>query len=149
MIQSKHCDLCKHEKRSLKIGLTCRLTKKRPDFEQTCNNFNLSFTAKQNYKDVIAEFEKVKNKKKGIHSKFYFLIVVGLGIILIGNLFLERLNNVSVYSLYVMYFFYSFGILILAAAYSILNKHRRNLKYFENKKNKFEYILEQYQIEIK
>ena len=59
MIQSKHCDLCKHEKRSLKIGLTCRLTKKRPDFEQTCNNFNLSFTAKQNYKDVIAEFEKV------------------------------------------------------------------------------------------
>ena len=72
MIQSKHCDLCKHEKRSLKIGLTCRLTKKRPDFEQTCNNFNLSFTAKQNYKDVVAEFEKVKNKKKKNSFKVLF-----------------------------------------------------------------------------
>jgi hypothetical protein len=148
MIQSQHCNLCKHENRSLKNGLTCGLTKKRPDFKETCSNFNLSYAAKRNYKYIITEFEIIKKQKKAIHLKFYLLIIIGFGIVLFGNIFLERLNNLSVFALYVVYFFYGFGLLILVTAYSILNKHKREFKNFESKKHKVEFILEQYQIEL-
>jgi hypothetical protein len=125
------------------------LTKNTPVFKETCSCFNLSFAAKRNYKYIVTEFEIIKKQKKAILLKFYLLIIIGFGIILFGNTFLDHFDDVSIFVLKTVSFFYWFGILFLIAAYSILNKHRREFKNFEIKKKKIEVIYEQYQIEIK
>ncbi len=38
---SKHCDLCENEMTSFEKGLTCKLTKKKPEFENTCSEIKL------------------------------------------------------------------------------------------------------------
>ncbi|MDB4192465.1 hypothetical protein OAB17_05300 [Flavobacteriaceae bacterium] len=149
MIQSRHCDLCKHEKRSLKNGLTCGLTDKRPDFKKTCSSFKLANEARQDYETIINEFENIRGKKIATHSKFYMLILIGFIIILFGNLFLKEVPNLNIRYYKLVYFVYSFGIILITVAFSILNKHRRDFKNIEYEKSKIEEILEQYKMKLK
>ena len=146
MIQSRHCDLCKHEKRSLKNGLTCGLTDKRPDFKKTCSSFKLANEARQDYKTIINEYDNIKSEKKATHSKFYTLILIGFILILYGTFFMKETINFHIYSLRFVYVIYGFGIIFILTSFGILNRHKRELKNIIYEKNRIEEILKQYKI---
>ncbi len=148
MIQSKHCDLCKYEKRSLKKGLACGLTNKKPDFKTICDNFKITNATIKNYKKIVGEFENLRIRKKVIYFKFYILIVLGLSLILFGNFYLKEIFESGNYSLKFMYFIYGSGVTFITIAYSVLNKCRGKFNSIEDKKRKIEEILELYEMEL-
>ena len=162
MIQSKHCKLCKHEKRSLENGLTCGLTKKRPDFENACDTIEFSKPFKEELIFLLNEIESYQRKSKLIHFNFYLKIGIGFAILFFGK---SLLNNILAYreyrlSLYEslgiedLYFFresllvYIVGLFILFFAYKKLNSYRKRLKKLNSDKREIELVLNNYNSSI-
>ena len=125
MLQSKHCHLCKHENRSLKNGLTCGLTKKKPDFKTTCDKFSFSVLEKDKYIQTKKVLEHVKSTRNALFFKFYILLIISLGVVFVGKLWVDDTGGYGLYALKVAYFFYGFGALFFVTAFTILSKYKK------------------------
>jgi antitoxin component YwqK of YwqJK toxin-antitoxin module len=88
MTRKEHLDFCKkclNRKFDPKQGLICNKTGKIADFEETCKNFNLDATVKEEEKEPLAEsdeelvneLDEININKLKIHQDFYYAIVGG------------------------------------------------------------------------
>lgn len=139
MNYSKHCGLCKNEVTNLKTGLTCKLTKQKPDFNNSCTQINLDKKFLSRLEKVNLELERIKRQKKTVFTSFYLIISVGVIVLLLGW-FIYKRNHTSVYALYYISGLIAFGVTALSAAYSKLNKYRkevRNAEYYKYELDEF------------
>jgi hypothetical protein len=139
---SRHCDLCENERRSLKNGLTCDLTNKKPEFQKTCSTINLSEKFQEKLEKINIELETLR--KNSVHFKFYTQIIIGFIFIFTSLSFLKNYTGLLVY--YGSYTMISIGITFWGIAFSVLNKYRRKIKNAEFDKNEIDEFLQKYGI---
>jgi hypothetical protein len=149
----KHCDLCEHPKRDLKIGLTCGLTNKKPDFNISCSDIKFSNSFKEYLPELTNQIENVKKRKAFIYLSCFLISVLGL-IIIIGShpLIAKALKREYLYSiikhLEVVALFYFIGGGLISLGLMSLNKHRRTLKKLEDEKRELNMVLINYNYDI-
>ena len=148
MNYSKHCDLCENEQTSLKNGLTCSLTSKKPNFKKTCTKINLNEKFQERIEYINLELENRKKEKISVLSSFCFIIFIGF-ILIIGGFYFFKSNTKSVYAMQIAFGFISVGITFLTIAYNKLNKFRRKIYNAEFDKYELDEFLEKYGIEYK
>ncbi|GAB5400603.1 MAG: hypothetical protein Aureis2KO_21880 [Aureisphaera sp.] len=148
MSQYHHCALCEHEQKSLKDGLTCGLTNKKPTFENTCSYIKLDGKFQNKIEAVTIELERIRRKKYSIHLTYYFLISVGF-LLIAGNKKLAELFHSTMYFWLYQVEIIGVGITILSIAFAKLNSFRNKLKIANWEKYKIDSALEKYGISYK
>ncbi|MBF8151590.1 hypothetical protein ITJ86_16940 [Winogradskyella sp. F6397] len=142
---SRHCDLCENRMTSLGKGISCKLTNKKPYFNNTCPKITLDKKFQEKLEIANLELEIIRRKQKSTHLTFYGTIIIGFLLILLGY-FLSDWKIFSLYLWYVKIGIIVAGISFLGAAYSKLNKYRRENKKAELEKNKIDEVLNKYGI---
>ncbi len=142
---SKHCDLCENEITSLKNGVTCKLTKRKPDFKNTCSTIALDGKFQEKLERINIEMEGIKRNKNSIYSKFYTQLLFGFVLIVISIGFLKGYFGALLY--YLVYLTITAGISLCTSAFVILNGYRKERKNIEFDKNKIDELLQLYDIE--
>ena len=134
---SQHCDLCENQITSLEKGLTCKLTNRKPDFNETCSKITLDKKFQEKLEMANVEVEILRGNKKSTHLTFYATIIIGFSLIL-GGYFFFFLYIHSIFLWYVKIGIIGAGFTFLGIAYSKLNKYRREDKKAELKKTKID-----------
>ena len=153
MIQSKHCDLCEHPKRSLKNGLTCGLTDKKPDFKVSCSEIKFSNSFKEYLPELLNQIENVKKRKTSVYLKFVLLSAIGLIIIFGSHSLLEKIFEMEFgYSAWIYFrntlLVYIVGAGLISMAIWPFNKYRKELKKLESEKIEINKVLKNYNIDV-
>lgn len=94
---TRHCSLCENEITSLKKGVTCGLTKKKPDFIKNCKEIKLNEKFQQKLVTTILELERICKFKKNQYLIFFILLVVGILIIMVNKVYAEFFPNSPYY----------------------------------------------------
>ena len=142
---SRHCDLCDNRISSLEKGLTCNLTNKKPDFNNTCSKITLDKKFQEKLEIANLELEIIRRNQKSTHLTFYGIIIIGFLLILLGY-FLSDWKIFSFYLWYVKIGIIVAGFSFLGTAYSKLNKYRRENKKAQLEKSKIDEVLNKYGI---
>jgi hypothetical protein len=142
---SQHCDLCENRITSLAKGLTCKLTNKKPDFNQTCSKITLDKKFQDKLEIANLELEIIRKNKKSTHLTFYSTIIIGF-LLILGGYFFSDWNIQSLFLWYVKIGIIVAGFTFLGTAYSKLNKYRREDKKAELEKIKIDEVLKKYGI---
>ncbi|MEP0262373.1 hypothetical protein [Dokdonia sp.] len=145
MIQAKHCDLCENRIANLEKGLTCKLTNRKPDFNNICSVIRLDEKFQEKLEIANLELEIIHRNKKSTHLTFYTTIIIGFSLIIGGYLF----SSWTIHNLYLWEV--KIGIIVsgfafLGAAYSKLNSFRRKDNKAQLDKIKIDEILKKYGI---
>jgi len=130
---------------SLERGITCKLTDKKPDFNNTCSKIDLDKKFLEKLEIANLELEIIRRNQRSTHLTFYGLIIIGFLLILLGY-FLSDWNIFSLYLWYVKIGIIGAGFSFLGTAYSKLNKYRREKKKAELEKYKIDEVLNKYGI---
>ncbi len=87
MNPSRHCSLCENRITSFEKEMTCKLTKRKPEFIHTCPDIQLGKKFQEKLERAILELENIRIYKRSTYLSFFFLIIIGLfAIIKSGNL---------------------------------------------------------------
>ncbi len=143
---SKHCDLCENEITSFENGLTCNLTKKKPDFKSTCAEIKLDKKFQEKLEIANLELEIIRRKEKSTHWTFYSTIIIGF-ILILGGYFFSEWTIHSFFLWSVKIGVIGAGFTFLGIAYSRLNGFRRNDKKAKLGKIRIDEIINKYGIE--
>ena len=153
MIQAKHCDLCEHPKRSLKNGLTCGLTDKKPDFKVFCSDIKFSNSFKEYLPELSNQIENIKKRKTIVYLSSILLSILGLLIIIgihpqIGKALKREYLYSIIRRLEVVVLFYFIGGGLISMGLLSINKHRKTLKKLESEKRELNMVLSNYNLDI-
>ena len=69
---ARHCELCDHQKITLKEGTTCGLTDRKSEFNSTCIEIELNEKFEDKLKDVNIRFQKINGEKTLTY--LYFIV---------------------------------------------------------------------------
>lgn len=143
---ARHCDLCDNQETSLKLGTTCRLTNRKPEFNKTCSKIELNEKFENKLKLVNIQYESIKRKKLLTYTYFGVFLAIGIAVIiggyLLGKYVLDR-GVISTVPLIII----GVGLPPLGMALGALNKHRQEIKVAKSKKDKVDEVLNEYRIE--
>jgi hypothetical protein len=145
MIPSKHCDLCENKITSLINGVTCKLTKRKPDFKNTCSKIKLDKKFQEKLELINLELEGIKRNKNSIYWKFYTQILFGFILVVISIGFMKDYFGAIHY--YFAYLMITAGFTLWTSAYVILNRYRKERKNIEFDKGKIDQLLQLYSID--
>ena len=124
-------------------------TNQKPSFDKTYSKIELGEDFEKRLGLVHIEIEKLKKKKASIYIYSFLYMVIGCTLILSQrNLLVEFTLTYSSYVITLrslLVIVVGFGL--LGAAYSKLNKYRKQAKILKDKKNKIDAVLNKYQIE--
>jgi hypothetical protein len=141
---TRHCTLCKNGITSLEKGMTCKLTKRKPDFEHTCPDIKLGEKFQEKLERAILQLEKIRRYKRSSYLTFYFLIILGFSAIIGSAIFIEwRYSRVYMETKMLII---AAGISTLTAATYKLSQFRRKFKNAAHTKNKIDLVLHTYGI---
>lgn len=143
---SKHCALCENEITSFENGLTCKLTKKKPNFENTCAKIKLDKKFQEKLEIANLELEILRRNKKSIDWTFYSTIIGGF-LLIIGGYFFSEWTIHSIFLWDVKIGIILAGFTFLGIAYSRLHGFRKKEKKTKLDKTKIDEILNKYGIE--
>ena len=142
----RHCDLCDHQKLSLKEGNLCGLTNKKPHFLNTCINIKLNKKLQENTADILIDYEDLNNSKRRVYINSYIKILFGSFIVLCGFLlwrFFLNNNGINLISLkylvIILGVIFTTGFSFIKTAIIKIKSHRMNV--YNVKENK--YLLEE------
>ena len=140
MNPTEHCRLCSHQKVDLKTGITCGLTDKKPNFENSCPTISFSDQLKNKIIAINCEYEGIK--RKSILTYFYsiLILVISLSVIIGGWYFGKYVYDAGVLST-VPVIIIGVGFLLFTAAFGPLNFHLRDKNLAKQKKDKIDHIL--------
>lgn len=144
----EHCDLCDNLKTNLKEGHICNLTKKKPDFNNTCLKINLGDTFEKKIGFIHVEIENLIKKKTSMYVYFFTSVIIGTPLIISQRNFLANFDfsyagfNKLAGAVLVI----SLGLGLISIAFSKLNKYRKKIKTAKQKKSKIDTILNEYRI---
>lgn len=157
MLQPKHCDLCIHPKRDLKTGLTCGLTDKKPNFKTSCSKIVFSDDFKINTNQLLADIQNLQKRKTSIYSNVFFLLLIGLTIIVctfsplttrLLKSFYPTFDYAS-WKYFTAIFILNFiGIQIIFVGIYKVYKYKKDVKKLKSKKGKLNSILNNYNTDI-
>ena len=145
---TRHCALCENEITSLKKGVTCKLTKKKPDFNKSCRDFKLNEKFEQELLTILLELERIIKFRKREYLIFCVLLVIGILAIMGSKVFAELHSNSPYYWLN-RFIPIAVGITIIMGALFNLSSFRNKKKIALTKKNKIDSVLEKYRISYK
>ena len=143
---ARHCDLCDNQKTSLKIGTTCGLNDRKPEFNKTCPKIELNEKFENKIKSVNIEYENFKRKKLLTYIYFGVFVIIGITVIVGGYLLGKYAFDSGVIST-VPIIIMAVGLAPLGMAFGTLNKHRQEIEIAKNKKDKIDEVLNEYRIE--
>ncbi len=143
---ARHCDLCDNQKTSLKIGTTCGLNDRKPEFNKTCPKIELNEKFENKLKSVNIEYENFKRKKLLTFTYFGVFVIIGISVIVGGYLLGKYALDSGVIST-VPIIIMAVGLAPLGMAFGTLNKHRQEIEIAKNKKDKIDEVLNEYRIE--
>lgn len=146
MIQAEHCRLCNHQEVDLKIGTTCGLTNKKPNFQKSCSTIDFSEKLEDRIKEVNSKYENIKRKSTLTYIYSFLILIISLSIMIGGWYFGKYVYNAGVIST-VPLIIIGVGFLLFPTAFGPLNFHRRDLKMAEIEKEKIDKILNLYKID--
>ncbi len=154
MIQAKHCDLCEYPKRSLKNGLTCGLTDKKPDFKVTCPNIKFDESFKEYAPDLLSQIKNLKKRKIAVYIEFIVFATIGLAIMLGGISLIE--STLEMEYDYMCWFIdinhsflvYSVGAIVFSIGFWPLSRYLRESKKLRDEKIRIEMVLNKYKMDI-
>ncbi|WOD42161.1 hypothetical protein [Hwangdonia lutea] len=146
MNQAKHCDLCENEMSSLKKGLTCKLTNRKPNFKYTCAEIKLDKKFREKLEIANLELEILRRNENSTYWTFYSTIIGGF-LLIVGGYFFSNWTIHSIFLWYVKIGIIGAGFTFLGIAYSKLNGFRRKYKKAKFDKIKIDEILNKYGIE--
>lgn len=141
----RHCELCDHQKVTLKEGTTCGLTEKKPAFNKTCSKIALNDKFDQKLKTATIEYEKLKRSQLLTYVYFVVFIIISITVItggyLLGKYALDS-GVISTVPIIIM----AVGLAPLGMAFGTLNKYRRDMEIAQSKKSKIDAVLDLYGI---
>jgi hypothetical protein len=143
---ARHCDLCDNQKTSLKIGTTCGLNDRKPEFNKICPKIELNEKFENKLKSVNIEYENFKRKKLLTVVYFGVFVIIGIAVIVGGYLLGKYALDSGVIST-VPIIIMAVGLGPLGMAFGTLNKHRQEIEIAKNKKDKIDEVLNEYRIE--
>lgn len=142
---SRHCNLCENKMTSLESGITCSLTNRTPEFNNSCLKITLEGKFQERLENVVLDLEILRRNRKLTHRKFYANIIVGFSLILFGYYFSDW-KILSVHLWYVKLGIIAGGFSFLAKAYANLNRFRQKFKKAKSEKIKIDEVLDKYRI---
>ena len=74
----RHCDLCDHQKLSLKEGSLCGLTNKKPSFNRTCVKIEFDNNLLNLLADIFLDYEDLKLYKKKVYKNSLYGSIIGV-----------------------------------------------------------------------
>ncbi|UGS24796.1 hypothetical protein [Flavobacterium channae] len=143
---ARHCELCDNQKINLKVGTTCALTEKKPEFNKTCTKIELNEKFENKLKSVNIEYENIKRKKTLTYTYFIVFLIIGIAVIVGGYLLGKYALNKSVIST-VPLIIMGVGLAPLGLAFGALNNYKQSIQVAKNKKDKVDEVLNEYRIE--
>jgi len=143
---ARHCNLCDHQKISLKEGTTCGLTDQKPEFNKTCFKIELNEKFEDTLKSVNIEYEQIKQTKTLTHLYFGVFITLGIAVIIVGYLLGKHALNSGVIST-VPLIIMAIGLAPLGKALDTLTKYRQRIQVAKSKKDKMDEVLNVYRIQ--
>ena len=147
----KHCELCDHQKTSLKEGTTCGLTAEKPGFNKTCPNIVLSEKFERKLKEVNIELYKVKKEKNKTYLYISVFTIIALGFFIYGY-FIRKFVLTDVYLNYDGFILdpsfeiMGIGLLPLFIAFRILKRFKQKIEFAKRRKDKIDQVLNEYGI---
>jgi hypothetical protein len=114
MKMKRHCDLCDHQKLSLKEGSLCGLTNKKPSFNRTCVRVCFDKNLVCLLEDLHINFEDQINLKKKSSTSFIIKPILGIVVIMIGYFLWQYILSVG-------YIAFIPAVIIAMGAYLIRN----------------------------
>lgn len=142
---SRHCTLCENGITSLEKGVTCRLTKKKPNFKNTCPYIKLGKKFQEKLEDAILELERIRRHKRSTYLTFYFLIIIGFFLIIGSEILIEWTYDTR-YFWETKIAIIGIGMSTLTAATYKLSRFRKKIENAEHTKNKIDLVLNEYGI---
>ncbi len=151
MKTKRHCDLCQHQKLSLKKGSICGVTNRKADFNNTCIRIRFDKKLKTILEDIIIELEDLKQSKQKAYFNYFFSMVFG-AVIIVSGYFVWRyfIENYDLNSragsefIALLFLFIGVGFFIIKNAINKLNKFKNNLINIKNDKIDVDETLELY-----
>ena len=143
---ARHCNLCDHQKISLKEGTTCGLTNRKPEFNKTCSKIELNKKFEDILKSVNIEYEQIKRTKTLTHLYFGVFVTLGIAVIIAGYLLGKYALNSGVIST-VPLIIMAIGLAPLGKAFGTLTKYRQRIQVSKSKKDKMDEVLNLYRIQ--
>ncbi|WP_299683515.1 hypothetical protein [uncultured Dokdonia sp.] len=143
-----HCDLCEHEKTSLKIGVTCTLTKRKPDFKNTCTTIKLDQKFQEKLEIAYLELEEIRSHKKSAYLFFCLLMIIGVTILIKSDYLAGPIYDDTYFWVHKTGII-ALGISILTGTNFQLYRFRKKLKDAQQKKDKIDVVIEKYGISYK
>ncbi|MCB4809052.1 hypothetical protein LG651_12405 [Tamlana sp. 62-3] len=149
MLQTRHCNLCEHSKRSLKHGITCRLTNKKPDFIEFCPNIKFTEAFNDSYKSLNSNIKIARKGNIVAYIKFVLLIIIGLFVILKSYYLLIEANTRDYSRSGYHYFKLAILVLFLGSAFVklafiSLSNYTKPLRELKFEKKEIDIILRKY-----
>jgi len=143
---AKHCNLCENQITDFKVGTTCSLTNRKPDFNKTCPNIKLADKFETILKKANIEYKKVGKSKASAYLNFWVYISFGLAVIVSGYLigkYAWESGVISTVPLIIM----CAGFPLIVLGIGSIVKHRQEMEVAEMKKSNVDNVLAEYGIE--
>ncbi|TVZ22770.1 hypothetical protein JM84_1680 [Dokdonia sp. Hel_I_63] len=152
-----HCELCNHQRKNLREGSICNLTKRKPDFNRTCSKklFSTKFKNRLREVNILFEYAKIERKSK-FKSVFVFgllgLFLIGVGVYFLYYMYtiLESMKSPGYYIIFKLYglpfFIFIFAYKFLSDSVKIYSYHVLKLREAKLKKDRIDAVLELYHI---
>jgi hypothetical protein len=143
MKKHQHCNLCEHIDARLSEGNFCSLNGKRPDFKSSCPTFKLSEYSRGSLEELNNKLNEIEITQNAFVSKFYFLIIIGTIVTLVGYYFFE-FNHKSIYLTKFSSLICAIGLTFWTIALQRKNTITKKRKRIENRIEGFEQVLKIY-----
>lgn len=143
---TKHCQLCNHQIVDFKTGSICAITKRKPNFTNTCVNANFDEKLESKINVINAEYQSILKTKWYVFANFIIFFLIAIGVILAGYFSTKYLFNISTIGILPAIISLIVIIKILPIAIGPLNNYINDLKLSKTKKEELDAVLSIYNI---
>jgi hypothetical protein len=152
MKMKRHCNLCDHQKLSLKEGSLCGLSNKKPSFHRTCVKIDFDSNLLNLLADIFLDYEDLKLYKKKVYKNSLYGSIIGVLLLMSGYfVFIHFLNigyRVTFNSLEslitVPFIIIVSGYYFITKSFNKFSNHKKDLNATEKKISETEEILNLY-----
>ena len=147
-----HCQFCSLKKYDFKTGTTCGLTKKVPDFNDSCPKIRFFDQALESQIIRInADFEHNKKSKFWVLLNLIFFSLISILLISFGFNITDYLNSIDLVTSEVRFYvipgvFFGISFLVLKIAVGPFNTYRSDAKIYGFEKKRIDSFLSKYGI---
>jgi hypothetical protein len=147
-----HCQFCSHKKYDFTTGTTCGLTKKAPDFNDSCPTIKFVDAALESQIIRInLDYEHNNDSKFWVILNLIFFSIVCVLLIFSGFYIADYLNSMDLDTSEVRFYviplvFFGISFLVLKIAIGPFNSYRSDGKIYGFEKNRIDSFLSKYGI---